>query len=109
MGELEHDCPMCGKRIYHHKGACNSCREKMGVEPASSGCFIATACYGLDSNEVQIFRNWRDTCLSKNKFGRAFIRGYYKVSPPIANFIADKHILKKVVRGCLYPIKEIVS
>jgi len=29
--KMEHDCPICGKRIYNHKGACYSCREKMGI------------------------------------------------------------------------------
>lgn len=73
------------------------------------GCFIATACYGADSNEVQIFRNWRDTSLLRNKFGRSFVKTYYKISPPIASFIADKPLLKKAVRMGLWPIKMAVS
>ena len=32
---MEHDCPICGKRIYNHKGACNNCREKIGIQNKS--------------------------------------------------------------------------
>jgi len=75
----------------------------------TSGCFIATACYGIDSNEVQIFRDWRDKKLLTNSFGRVFVKTYYKLSPPIANFIRDKPTLKSAVRCGLYPIKRIVE
>jgi hypothetical protein len=100
-------CTLCGKTI-NHSGACNSCREKLGIEQDSSECFIATACYGINSKYTQIFRNWRDKTLLKTSFGRQFVKVYYRVSPPIANFISDKPLLKDIVRAGLFPIKEIV-
>ncbi len=74
-----------------------------------NGCFIATACYGTNSNEVEIFRRWRDNKLSKNKFGNKFINLYYKTSPPIAKFISNKPNLKRMIQIGLYPIKEMVK
>lgn len=74
-----------------------------------SGCFIATASYGEDSEEVEILRRWRDEKLYHNLFGRLFVRTYYGVSPPIANFISKKPFLQRVVRKGLFPIKELVK
>lgn len=46
-------------------------------------CYIATAIYGsYDCPEVWTLRRYRDNNLSKNKFGRLFIKLYYKLSPP---------------------------
>jgi hypothetical protein len=73
------------------------------------GCFIATACYGRGSDEVKIFRNFRDRTLMKNSFGRSFVKAYYATSPPIAHFISDKPFLKKIVRASLWPLKELVD
>ena len=50
------------------------------------GCFIATAVYGdYDASEVKTLRGFRDDHLQKSVIGRAVVRMYYKVSPPIAN------------------------
>lgn len=104
-------CDTCGahlcKRCYIHKEGkdyCKNCNSRNG-----GGCFIATACYGKNSGEVQIFRNWRDNSLLKTRWGRSFVRTYYNVSPLIANFISDKPLLKSMVRAGLFPIKEIVK
>lgn len=72
------------------------------------GCFIATACYGLESEEVKIFRKWRDNTLMKTSLGRGFVKTYYTISPPIANFISNKPLLKNIVRAGLFPIKAMV-
>ena len=76
------------------------------IDPASgaskSGCFIATAVYGGSRTpQVQILRQFRDECLQHSRRGRAFIRFYYKVSPPIASIIAETLWLKKIVRTML--------
>ena len=39
-----------------------------------------------------------------NPVGRAFVKFYYAVSPPIADFIATNETLKAVVRGALSPL-----
>jgi hypothetical protein len=69
-----------------------------------SKCFIATAAYGTPfAEEINVLRFWRDEHLSTNLFGRTFVDFYYHVSPPIANFIADKPNIRKLVRLCLSP------
>lgn len=53
-----------------------------------SGCFIATAVYGdYDALEVKILRKFRDKTLNRNFWGRWFIRTYYFLSPPFANWL----------------------
>ncbi len=65
----------------------------------SAGCFIATAAYGsaLDPH-VTILRAFRDTFLLTNSGGTAFVRFYYRHSPPIAYFIARHDNIRFVVR-----------
>jgi hypothetical protein len=74
---------------------------------ASGGgaCFIATAAYGTSmAEEIQILRALRDEYLLTNVIGRAFVDFYYKVSPPIADFITEHPSLKAVVRVGLAPV-----
>lgn len=85
----------------------------------TGGCFIATAAYGsYEERHVKVLREFRDKYLLENfnfqisnfKFevpniaGRAFVRLYYKVSPPIADFIVEHSWLKPVVRIALLPL-----
>jgi len=72
-------------------------------------CFIATACYGIESEEVKILRQWRDDTLLKNQLGKQFVNVYYTISPPIVNFISDKPFLKRVVKLGLSPITKIAK
>lgn len=70
-----------------------------------NGCFIATASFGTPlAYEINELRYWRDTALSKSVFGKAFIKTYYKLSPPVANFIATKPMIKKITRNALKPL-----
>jgi hypothetical protein len=68
------------------------------------GCFIATAAYGsyLDSH-VDTLRSFRDQYLETNPIGSAFVSLYYKVSPPMADFIEKHPTLKPIVRAELMP------
>lgn len=51
-------------------------------ETSSGGCYVATCVYGsYDCPEVWTLRRFRDDILSKNFFGRLFIKCYYAVSP----------------------------
>jgi hypothetical protein len=69
-----------------------------------SGCFIATAAYGTPlAEEIQILREFRDEYLLTNPLGQAFVDFYYKVSPPIAEFITEHPSLKPIVRAALVP------
>jgi len=69
------------------------------------GCFIATAAYGsADEADVEILRQFRNRYLLTNKWGREFVKFYYRHSPPIANYIAKKEALKLLVRWFLKPL-----
>ncbi len=69
-----------------------------------SMCFIATASYGEDSGEVGMLCDFRDKCLLTNPLGEAFVKTYYKLSPPIADFIRESEFLKGAVRLALKPL-----
>jgi len=73
-------------------------------EKTPSGCFIATAAYGsyLDGH-VETLRDFRDQYLVTNPVGSALVSTYYKLSPPVAEFIDDHPALKPVVRVGLLP------
>lgn len=79
--------------------------------PASSGggggggCFIATAAYGsyLDPH-VMVLRHFRDDVLLQSELGTAFVKFYYKHSPPIADFIAEHDTLRMIMRLALTPL-----
>jgi subtilisin family serine protease len=83
------------------------------------GCFIATAAYGsYEAPYVKILREFRDRYLLNsfefrvlsfefkipNIAGRAFVRLYYKVSPPVADFIRESEGLRAAVRLLLLPL-----
>ncbi len=83
------------------------------------GCFIATAAYGSYlHSDVRVLREFRDSWLIANFtlqiaefkieipniIGRAFVKFYYTVSPPIADFIARHESLRPITRGILTPI-----
>lgn len=68
-------------------------------------CFIATAAFGSEiSNEVITLKLYRDKVLINNAIGRAFIKTYYRLSPPIANLIRKKPQVRALVRFLLKPI-----
>jgi hypothetical protein len=70
----------------------------------SSGCFIATAAFGSKfEKQVQLLRRFRDFYLLSNSIGRAFVRAYYRYSPPMADFIARHDTLRMMVRWSLVP------
>jgi len=67
-------------------------------------CFIATAAYGTPmADEIQVLREFRDKYLLTNPLGQILVGLYYKVSPPIAEFITEHPSLKPIVRAGLWP------
>jgi len=74
-------------------------------------CFIATAAYGTDTaKELDILREFRDTILLPNSLGAEFVSLYYKISPPIANFISEHEVLRTIVRvSFVDPIVKILN
>jgi len=75
------------------------------------GCFIATAAYGSDTaEELNILRQFRDEVLLPNSLGAEFVSFYYKVSPPVADFISQHDVLRTIVReGLVAPVVNILE
>jgi hypothetical protein len=72
---------------------------------AGAGCFIATAAYGSPMEpQVVLLRAFRDRYLLTNGPGQAFVRWYYRTSPPIAERIRQSPNLRGMVRGLLWPL-----
>jgi len=69
-----------------------------------TGCFIATAAYGTPiAEEIQVLRDFRDEYLLTNPAGKTLVEFYYRLSPPIAEFITEHPSLKPIVRAGLVP------
>ncbi|MFP3898272.1 MAG: CFI-box-CTERM domain-containing protein [Dehalococcoidia bacterium] len=69
-----------------------------------AGCFIATAAYGTPmAEEIGVLRRFRDEHLLSSPAGTAVVECYYRVSPPIAEFIAEHPGLKPIFRAGLTP------
>jgi len=75
----------------------------VGYEPPryyeDCGCFIATAAFGTPlAQELNVLRNYRDRTLLKTALGKALVKCYYKVSPPLAEIIKTTEAMRKPVR-----------
>jgi len=74
-------------------------KSKQRPSSGNSGCYIATACYGNEfAPEVLALKIFRDNVLSKNIFGRLFIKTYYFFSPPIAEKLKNKEKINTFIR-----------
>jgi hypothetical protein len=74
-------------------------KEQNTRKPPEGGCFVATAAFGdYNSPEVVFLSAFRDRVLNHSLFGRAFVRSYYKISPPLAAIIARSSLLRRLVR-----------
>jgi len=79
-------------------------------EPCVEGCYIATASLGSElENKTDLLRIFRDKYLLDNAVGKTFVTAYYKYSPPLADYIAERDWLRFLVRILLLPIIGLVS
>jgi hypothetical protein len=75
-----------------------------GFERVGSSCCAATAAYDTPmAEELVILREFRDEYLVTNPPGQAFTDLYYRISPPLARYIASRPALKSAVRTGLLP------
>jgi hypothetical protein len=66
------------------------------------GCFIATAAYGTPTaQQIDVLREFRDVVLLKSTLGTLFVALYYRLSPPVADFIAGNEVVRTLVRELL--------
>jgi len=75
------------------------------MECYADACFIATASYGSPlAPQLDILRRFRDACLPF-----LLVQCYYKLSPPIAQFISGRSKLCRIIRGFLEPLVKLLK
>ena len=74
-------------------------------------CFVVSACYGnTDCPEVVALRCFRDDVLLQSKLGAHAVDVYYRISPPLADWLRLKPFIRKLVRRCvLQPIVKMIA
>ena len=74
------------------------------------GCFIATAAFGSNMDwHVKILSDFRDRYLATNPIGRNIVNTYYKLSPPIADYLSNHPSARTAMRYALVAITGITS
>lgn len=110
-GDERVQCAACDKLMvprlitYHAqavRSVCPFCGATHKSFGSGSQCFIATAVYGDPlAPEVEALRFLRDHVLMPYGAGRAFVRGYYRFSPPVAAWLSTRPGGARVVRWLL--------
>lgn len=72
------------------------------IPSGGGGCFIATLCFGENSWQVRLLKDFRDRFLIKNKTGKKFVSFYYRNSPVIADHLRGHKFLIISVKFLLY-------
>lgn len=96
-GEAAHQKAQVQMESFHNKGA------------QDSRCVVASAVYGPDAPETDELRDFRDQSLLPTAAGRAIVKGYYRVSPPIAEFLSKHPRAATPVRRALDGFRKVLS
>ena len=66
------------------------------------GCYVATAVYGsYDCPQVWTLRRYRDYTLAQTWYGRAFIKTYYAISPPLVKWFGHTNWFRNMWKPSL--------
>ena len=77
-------------------------KPKPTTTTSSGGCYIATMAYGdYDHPQVMVLRQFRDSYLSKRKWGQKFIKFYYANSPRWVETLKDHKRINLLIRKML--------
>jgi hypothetical protein len=99
--QLRYDSTVIEGAVYQFTTAAGSSTSLTDML-AYFGCFIATAAYGTPAAEqIDVLREFRDAVLLNNSLGSLFVEMYYRLSPPVADFIAGNEVARTVVRDLL--------
>lgn len=78
------------KKQAHNLKAFEAAYQKIQIH--SKKCYVATHCFGENSVEVEVLRDWRDR-IAGNLFSNFFIVKYYETSPRLIRFIERRPLL----------------
>ena len=82
----------------------------LGSGSSVGACFIATAAYGSAMHpRVVELRRFRDQVLMTTPAGRTLVAFYYRHSPPLASYIAERPAARTAVRIALWPVVAFVA
>ena len=71
----------------------------VGLGLGDVACFIATAAYGTSTaQQLDVLREFRDKVLMQSTVSRQFVALYYRLSPPVAEYISGSDFLRTIVR-----------
>ncbi len=99
--QLRYDSTVIEGAVYQFTTAAGSSSSLTDML-AYFGCFIATAAYGTPAAEqIDVLREFRDAVLLKDTSGSLFVTLYYRLSPPVADFIAGNEIFRTLARDLL--------
>jgi hypothetical protein len=78
---------------------------QQGGQEEGGFCFIATAAYGSYAHPaVRALRLFRDQVLKRSPVGTGLVFAYYRISPPMADFIRGRPELQELTRVVLVPV-----
>jgi len=79
----------------HFSNVVDAIKGSSNSTAGSSACFVATACFGSpDEKTVVTLRQFREIVLKKYSLGRALVKNYYRLSPPLARTIERHPVLR---------------
>lgn len=82
-------------------------RNQSNTNSNTGSCYVATAVYGsYDCPQVWTLRRYRDYTLAETRYGRAFIRTYYAISPMLVKWFGKTEWFKNLWKPTLNRIVE---